>query len=120
MTGVESVTGPEWVPQACTLPTEEQPLRLAEWDALFAAQTAAPHRPEPLRVRLELPAGAECEERTRDLAERENGCCSFFDFTVTGGPEGVVLDIAVGREHEPVLRSLAARADRAAASGGFR
>jgi hypothetical protein len=120
MTGVDSMTGPEWVPQACTLPTEEQPLRLAEWDALLATQTAAPHRPEPLRVRLELPAGAECEERTRDLAERENGCCSFFDFTVTGGPEGVVLDIAVGQEHEVVLSALAERADRAAAPGGFR
>src|SRR5688572_5055101 len=108
MRGVASMTGPpEWVPQSCTLPTEEQPLRLAEWDALFATQTVAPYRPDPLRVRLELPPGAHCEERTRDLAARENGCCSFFGFTVTGSPEGVVLDIAVGEEHEAVLRALA-------------
>ena len=25
-----------WVPEACTLPTVEQPLRLAEFDSLFA------------------------------------------------------------------------------------
>ncbi|MEU8751158.1 hypothetical protein [Streptomyces chartreusis] len=114
------MTGPEWVPQSCTLPTEERPLRLAEWDALFATQTAAPYRPDALRVRLELPAGSGSEERARDLAERENGCCSFFAFTVTGTPEGVVLDIAVSEEHEAVLSALAARADRAAAPGGSR
>ncbi|MFB6642338.1 hypothetical protein ACFCYF_34520 [Streptomyces chartreusis] len=114
------MTGPEWVPRACTLPTEEQPLRLAEWDALFATRTAAPYRSDALRVRLELPSGPGSEERARDLAARENGCCSFFDFTVTGTPEGVVLDIAVGEEHEAVLSALAARADRAAAPGGSR
>ncbi|MGI5410825.1 hypothetical protein ACQEV9_29070 [Streptomyces chartreusis] len=114
------MTGPEWVPRACTLPTEEQPLRLAEWDALFATQTAAPYRPDALRVRLELPSGPGSEQRARDLAERENGCCSFFDFTVSRTPEGVVLDIAVSEEHEAVLSALAARADRAAASGGAR
>jgi hypothetical protein len=26
-----------WVPDACTLPTEEVPLRVAEFDALFAS-----------------------------------------------------------------------------------
>ncbi|MEU6303695.1 hypothetical protein [Streptomyces chartreusis] len=114
------MTGPEWVPRACTLPTEEQPLRLAEWDALFAVQTAAPYRPDALRVRLELRSGPGSEQRARDLAARENGCCSFFDFTVTGTPERVVLDIAVSEEHEAVLSALAARADRAAAPGGAR
>ncbi|WCD99087.1 hypothetical protein PGH47_26875 [Streptomyces sp. HUAS 31] len=114
------MTGPEWVPPACTLPTKEQPLRLAEWDALFATRTAAPYRPDALRVRLELPSGAGSEERARDLAARENDCCSFFDCTVTGTPERVVLDIAVSEEHEAVLSALAARADRAAAPGRAR
>jgi hypothetical protein len=116
MTGVSAMTELDRVPQSCTLPTEEQPLRLAEWDALFATQVTAPMRLEPLRVRLELPGGAECEERTRDLAERENGCCSFFGFTVTGTSAAVVLDISVGQEHEAVLNALAARAGAAVAS----
>lgn len=43
-----------WAPSACTLPTTEQPLRVAEFDALFtdAVQTVA--RPAPTRLRLEL------------------------------------------------------------------
>ncbi|MGP3924569.1 hypothetical protein [Streptomyces sp. 8N616] len=108
----------DWVPQSCTLPTEERPLRLAEWDALFATQVTAPSLAEPLRVRLELPAGAECEERTRDLVERENGCCSFFEFTVTDTSKAVVLDISVGQAHAAVLHALAARAREAVAPLG--
>lgn len=104
---------PDSAPGSCTLPTEERPLRLAEWDALFATQVKAPSSPEPLRARLELPAGAESMERTRDLAERENGCCSFFDFAVTATPDGVVLDIAVDQEHEAVLNAMAERAAQA-------
>ncbi|MFC4496334.1 hypothetical protein ACFPA8_19595 [Streptomyces ovatisporus] len=106
---------PESAPQSCTLPTEDRPLRLAEWDALFATQVTAPSWPEPLRLRLELPAGAESQERTRDLAARESECCSFFGFTVAVTPAAVVLDIAVDQEHEAVLHAMAARAVEAAA-----
>ena len=34
MTMQETSVG--WVPQACTLPTVQQPLRVAEFDGLFA------------------------------------------------------------------------------------
>jgi len=117
MTGASAMAEPEWsqrcAPRSCTLPSEERPLRIAEWDALFAEQTAAPAWPEPLRVRLELPAGAVYEERTRDLAEREDACCSFFRFTVIGTPDAVVLDIEVDQAHAAVLQAMAARADEA-------
>ncbi|MGW3614623.1 hypothetical protein ACWD6N_33130 [Micromonospora sp. NPDC005163] len=43
-----------WVPQACTLPTVEQPLRLAEFDDLFASAVLEMERVDRLRVRLEL------------------------------------------------------------------
>ena len=104
-----------WVPQSCTLPTEEQPLRIAEWDALFAECKAVPSRPQPLRLHLELAAGPGVEERVRDLAERESGCCSFFAFAVSGGEGGgngsgsIGLDISVDPAHEAVLNALAAR-----------
>ncbi|MFE9743124.1 hypothetical protein [Streptomyces sp. NPDC006477] len=98
-----------WVPQSCTLPTEERPLRVAEWDALFAERLTSLSRPGPLRLRLDLTAGPGIEERVRDLVEREGGCCSFFSFTVTSGKDLIGLDIAVDPAHETVLDALAAR-----------
>lgn len=113
-----------WVPQSCTLPTAERPLRVAEWDALFAEVPAAVTRPEPLRLRLVLADGPGVAERVRELAERESGCCSFFTFTTDrdggGGRDGdgdrtgsMSLDIAVDPAHAAVLDALAARIDTA-------
>ncbi|MEO3842790.1 hypothetical protein [Streptomyces sp. CNZ287] len=126
-----------WVPRSCTLPTAERPLRVAEWDALFAAGPVSLSRPEPLRLRLVLAGGPEVGERVRDLAERESGCCSFFTFTTgtdtgsgTGADTGtgtaagrggdrtaerLWLDIAVDPAHAAVLDALAARIDAVAA-----
>lgn len=44
------------MPDACTLPTAQQPLRLAGFDALFATALAVVRRPEPTRLRLILDA----------------------------------------------------------------
>ncbi|KUM71546.1 hypothetical protein AB0937_11980 [Streptomyces sp. NPDC047880] len=98
-----------WVPQSCTLPTEEQPLRVAEWDALFAERLISLSRPSPLRLRLDLAGGPGVEERARDLVERESGCCSFFTFAITPGEDMSSLDISVDSAHEAVLDALAAR-----------
>lgn len=106
-----------WVPQSCTLPAEERPLRVAEWDALFAERLRTLSRPQPLRLRLELAGGAGVEERVRDLVERESGCCSFFTFTTVPGKDLVSLEVSVGQAHEAVLAALAARA---ALAGGPR
>jgi hypothetical protein len=99
----------EWVPQSCTLPTEVRPLRVAEWDALFAERLTSLSKPQPLRLRLDLTGGPGVEERVRDLVAREGGCCSFFTFTTTPGEGLVVLDISVDAAHEAVLDALAAR-----------
>jgi hypothetical protein len=98
-----------WVPQSCTLPTEERPLRVAEWDALFAERLTSLSRPEPLRLRLGLAGGDGVEDRIRDLVQRESGCCSFFTFTTTSGQDLIRLDISVDQAHESVLDTLAAR-----------
>ncbi|MGW3058475.1 hypothetical protein ACWC98_21440 [Streptomyces goshikiensis] len=106
-----------WVPQSCTLPTEEQPLRVAEWDGLFAERLVAVSRPGPVKLRLDLAGGPGVEERVRGLVEREGGYCSFFAFTVTlGEDDRVGLDIGVDQEHAAVLDALAART----AAGGPR
>jgi hypothetical protein len=48
----------DWTPDACTLPTTERPLRLAEFDDLFTARLRS-DRPAPTRLDLVLPRDAE-------------------------------------------------------------
>ncbi|MFJ6782482.1 hypothetical protein [Streptomyces yangpuensis] len=103
------MSDPAWVPQSCTLPTEERPLRVAEWDGLFAERLTSLSRLGPLRLRVDLAGGPGVEERVRDLVGREAGCCSFFSFTLTPGEYVIGLDIAVDPAHEPVLDALVAR-----------
>ncbi|MEU3057469.1 hypothetical protein [Streptomyces griseus] len=107
------MTEPAWVPSSCTLPTEEQPLRVAEWDALFAERLTALSRPALLRLRLDLTGGPGVAERVRELASRESACCSFFTFTVATGGDRVHLDVSVDGAHAAVLEALAARAGTA-------
>lgn len=104
-----------WVPaDACTLPTAEQPLRVAEFYDLFAGSLRAVDRVSPTRLRLRIDAMA--EDRARDLAQRENTCCSFFTFGFTPAAEGAVwMDIGVTAERAGVLDDLAAQAARAGA-----
>ncbi|MFF0429567.1 hypothetical protein ACFYUJ_34980 [Streptomyces sp. NPDC004520] len=98
-----------WVPQSCTLPTEEQPLRVAEWDALFAEQLTSLSRPQPLNLRLHLAGGQNVEATVRDLVQRESGCCSFFTFAISVSEDAIRLDISVDQAHERVLSALASR-----------
>jgi hypothetical protein len=100
-----------WVaPDSCTLPTVEQPLRVAEFDALFAAVRAV-EQVEAIRLRLALDGGPEVEKTARDLAGRETSCCSFFTFSFTrtddGGPH---MEISVPDAHTDVLSALGDRA----------
>ncbi|MEV5559925.1 hypothetical protein AB0L44_40315 [Nonomuraea wenchangensis] len=104
-----------WVPSACTLPTAEQPLRVAEFDALFAEAAQGVTRPEPTRLRLELVFSTDNAARAAELAARENGCCSFFTFTLAIADGSLALEVTVPTEHVDVLDALQARAGTAAA-----
>ncbi|MBB2741828.1 UNVERIFIED_ORG: hypothetical protein FHR35_001648 [Microbispora rosea subsp. rosea] len=106
-----------WAPSACTLPTAEQPLRVAEFDALFAEAVQAVRRPGRERLRLELVFSPEHAARAAELTARENGCCSFFSFTLTIADGGLALDVVVPPAQIEVLDALQARAAAAAASG---
>lgn len=99
-----------WAPQACVLPTAQQPLRIAEFDALFATALTGVHRADGTRLRLELKAGAEVETTARDLTARERQCCSFFVFTFTYAEGLLHLDVEVPPAHTDVLDGLEARA----------
>ncbi|WP_090764550.1 hypothetical protein [Nonomuraea maritima] len=106
---------PGWAPAACTLPTAEQPLRIAEFDALFADAVWGVARPERVRLRLDLAFSPDNAARAADLAARENGCCSFFTFTLTVAGGSLALEVTVPAEHVQVLDALQARAGTAAA-----
>jgi hypothetical protein len=97
------------VGDACTLPTQELPVRLAEFDALFASVRSA-ERVAPTRLRLALAAGGEVAARAADLAVRETACCGFFTFTLTVTGGGTNLEVAVPAGHVAVLDGFAARA----------
>jgi hypothetical protein len=111
---VQAADDQGWAPSACTLPSAEQPLREAEFDALFAEAVQAITRPEPTRLRLNLIFTAENAARAAELAARENGCCSFFVFTLTVADGVMALEVAVPDRHVEVLDALERRAGTAA------
>ncbi|MEV1142159.1 hypothetical protein [Micromonospora sp. NPDC049799] len=97
-----------WVPQACTLPTREQPLRLAQFDELFATALHGQRRLAPTVLRWRLDPSA--EHAARDLTARESDCCSFFTFAVTRSGDSVEIEVQVPDSHIAVLDALVARA----------
>lgn len=97
-----------WVPDACTLPTVERPLRLAEFDNLFATAVRDQQRLSAARLRWLLDPAAEAW--ARDLTGRETQCCSFFTFTFALADGAVQLDVEVPAAHVDVLDALAQRA----------
>jgi hypothetical protein len=103
-----------WVPAACTLPTADQPLRLADFDALFAEVVRRVERPEPGVARLVLDPTPAVAARTADLVAREAECCSFFTFTLTITADTLLLDVAVPPAHHAILDALATLANAAA------
>ncbi len=98
------------MPEACTLPTVARPVRVAEFDQLFAAALLGSRRPSPTRLELVLDPGAEA--RARDLATRETSCCSFFAFDFAQAREGLVMGVGVPSSSVDVLDAFAARAPR--------
>ena len=100
----------DWTPAECTLPTAERPLRVAEFDALFAGALRGLQRPDSAHLRLRLDGASEVESTARDLTSRETSCCSFFTFTFERTGEDLILDVQVPPAHAAVLDGLAARA----------
>jgi hypothetical protein len=110
------------VPAACSLPTAERPLRLAEFDTLFSTAVRAVETVGPTHARMRLTGPAGLAATVRDLTARETECCSFFSFTVNPEPAGpddgeaLTLDVRVPARYADVLAALAGRA--AAVSAG--
>lgn len=99
---------------ACTLPTADRPLRLAELDALFATAVRSVER-RGNEVRMHLVGGEGLVMQVRDLTAREASCCSFFTFRLDGTDQDLTLDIAVPPARQDVLDALADRAEERSA-----
>lgn len=97
-----------WIPEACTLPTVEQPVRLAAFDDLFTTALHGQQRLSATTLRWNLDPTA--EDTARDLTGRESGCCSFFTFTFHPGAETLWLDVEVPAARVEILDALAQRA----------
>jgi hypothetical protein len=101
------------VPEACTLPTAEQPLRLAEFDGLLATGLVAQKRLSPNVLRWSLDPAV--ETIARDLTTRETECCSFFGFRFTSTGDTLQVDVEVPPAQTEVLNALEQRAATALA-----
>lgn len=101
------------ITDSCTLPTAERPLRLAEFEALFAAAVQRIERRENA-VRMQLGGEEGLGERVRDLAARESECCSFFTFDIEGDDQDLTLDISAPPAQREILDALADRAEELA------
>jgi len=111
-----SSEGLDWVPASCTLPTAEQPFRVAEFDDLFATAVRAVERIDPTTLRMTVDAAA--DDQARDLAERESSCCSFFGFDFhPNNASTVSMQVSVPDAHVAVLDAFAARVATAAGLG---
>ena len=101
-----------WVPESCTLPTEEQPLRVAEFDTLFAEGLQRVERIGAGYLRLVLEESA--EGRARELAQRETDCCSFFTFTFGRDADGrLLMAVTAPAQYSAVVEAMGKRAEAA-------
>lgn len=107
---------PEWAAPACTLPTEERPLRAAEFDELFATALRSVDRVAPDQVVMVMDAAV--AEQAADLVARESQCCAFFNFDLAPSDDVVSLTIEVPATYVPVLDALTVRAATAAGLTG--
>ncbi|MEO3760750.1 cation-translocating P-type ATPase [Mycobacterium sp. B14F4] len=96
-----------WVPESCSLPTAERPLRVAEFDALFNDSVLRLTRRSATDLVVVLAADA--EKTARDLAQQEAKCCSFFDFQFAASGSDVVMSVSVPESHTDVLDALTER-----------
>jgi len=107
---------PDWTPRTCTLPTAEQPFRVAEFDDLFRECVIAVNRADATCLRLTLHGGDEVAARVLDLMARETECCSFFTFELSSTPGAVRLLVQVPPGQVSVLDAFTTRAQRLAAA----
>lgn len=95
---------------ACTLPTAERPLRLAEFDSVFARHLVSVVSTSSIEATMTFAGGEDTRRALAELTARESQCCSFFDFAVATIGDEVELRVGVPATQVDVLAALVARA----------
>jgi hypothetical protein len=93
---------------ACRLPLFEQPLRLAEFDELFARGLTAQQRLSATVLQWIFDPAVDAV--ARELTARETACCSFFTFSFADVGDAVRVRVVVPAAQVEVLDALASRA----------
>ena len=109
---MDEAIGSTWAPDVCTLPTEDRPLRRAEFDDLFTTAVTDIRWVGPTRARFGMSGGGALADCVADLAQREQSCCSFFAFEIERDGDRVVLDVQVPPAYAEVLTALVGRAEK--------
>ena len=81
MTGAHEPLGSATPPIACTLDSDAMADRMTEFAQLFGDALVG-REPTPDGIRFRFAAGPGVEDQIRDLARREQTCCSFFSFAI--------------------------------------
>jgi hypothetical protein len=115
MITIQEAADPSGVPESCTLPTAERPLRVAEFEALFRSAVSDQQRTAATVLELSLTSEPEIAAAAAAFAVRESRCCSFFRLALTVAPREVQLIVRVPETHVDVLDAVA---DRVAAAKG--
>ena len=100
-------------PIVCALQPNDYAGRLADFRRTVFSRLSGMERPEPTRLRLLLAAGTD-PGTVRELLVREQACCAFLGFTITGDDDRLVADLQVPTEAAPVLDAVAGLAELAA------
>jgi hypothetical protein len=100
----------DWVPSACTLPTTEQPVRIAQFDDLFRKAVSGVDQPSSGNVRLTLHPSPQNAARAARLAAMESSCCAFFSFDLAIANGELTLSVVARPAHEQILNAFAVRA----------
>jgi hypothetical protein len=103
---------------ACTLPTADRPIRVAEFDAVFAESLVRIQHTTPASARMIFTGAPDVAARLQSLADRETECCTFFTFAITtDGGDAVTMDVTVPASRADVLAALVRRGERRTTAG---
>ncbi len=90
-------------PIACTLSGDQVVDRIAEWQAAAAAASGRERTAAGTRLRFDRDVDL---SGLAALVAAEQGCCSFFTFTLTIGADAVWLDVAAPPDARPMIDTL--------------
>jgi len=99
---------------ACSLDDAEIPARVRDWRELLSSVTDRQPLPDSTGIRLVLDPGV-APDQLLGLTMAEQGCCTFFSFTITVDRRGLALEVLAPEGAADVVTRLFGPADDPAA-----